>query len=381
MKIEAILKELESKGNYRRLPEDTSGDGNEIVDFSTNDYLGLATDKRLRAEFLEEALNDAGMLMSSSASRLLAASQKYHAELEEQLRILYGGNREVLLFNSGYHANTGILPAIADKSTLIVADKLVHASLIDGILLSRCEYRRFAHNDMDNLENIISRNRDKFSNIIIVTESVYSMDGDRVPAKDLVDLKKRYGNIILYLDEAHAFGVKGQGGLGMAYDNGIELWDIVVGTFGKAIASMGAFAVVSPQMKEFLVNRCRSLIFSTALPPLQMAWTKKITALLPTLDEQRAHLHALASELSMALKDFAGTHIIESHIQPLVTGDARKALALSQGLLNHNIKALAIRTPTVPAGTERLRFSLSAAMTHEDIGKVRNALDNIYFSL
>lgn len=379
MKPETVLAEIAAKGNLRHIPEDTRGSEHLYLDFSTNDYLGLATDSNLRAEFLRQAAEDESMYLSSSASRLLAATQKHHTGLEQCLQRMYGNDRDVLLFNSGYHANSGILAAIADKSTLIVADKLVHASLIDGIMLSRCDFRRFPHNDLDALERIIKSNRDKYSTFIVVAESVYSMDGDRADIEKLLEIKKAHEGIILYLDEAHAFGVEGPGGLGLAQGSSSpESWDIVIGTFGKAAASMGAFAVVSPVIKQLLVNRCRSLIFSTALPPLQMAWTRKIVEMLPALESRRVHLRHLSARLADVLSPFCSGEQEISHIQPLITGDASKAVELSKRLLEENIKVLAIRTPTVPAGTERLRFSLSAAMTDEDLDCLDRALKSVF---
>lgn len=379
MKPETVLAEIAAKGNLRNIPEDTTGREHLYLDFSTNDYLGLATDNCIRVEFLREAADDESMFLSSSASRLLAATQKHHTGLEQCLQRMYGNDRDVLLFNSGYHANSGILAAIADKSTLIVADKLVHASLIDGIMLSRCDFRRFPHNDLDALERIIRSNRDKYSTFIVIVESVYSMDGDRADLERLLEIKKAYEGIILYLDEAHAFGVEGPDGLGLAQGSSSPgSWDIVVGTFGKAAASMGAFAVMSPLLKKLLVNRCRSLIFSTALPPLQMAWTHRIVEMLPSLESRRIHLRHLSARLADVLSPLCPDKQEASHIQPLITGDAAKAVELSKRLLEENIKVLAIRTPTVPAGTERLRFSLSAAMTDEDIDSLNRALKSVF---
>ncbi len=377
--FDEILAEIATKGNTRHIPDDTTGNDYGYLDFSTNDYLGLADDKDLRFQFLKEAADDHSMLMSSSASRLLAATQRHHLELENALKQAYGGIGEVLLFNSGYHANTGILPAIADRSTLIIADKLIHASLIDGIVLARCDFQRFPHNDIDALERIVKNHHDKYQTLIIVAESVYSMDGDRAPLNAIAGLKQKYDNLVLYLDEAHAFGVVGPNGLGLAQGSKSKAdWDIVIGTFGKAAASMGAFAVVHTKLKEVLVNKSRSLIFSTALPPLQAAWTKKIIEMLPDLEYKRKHLRQLSHKLSETLSPFCSTSIEVSHIQPLIVGDAKRSVELSKALLDNDIKVLAIRTPTVPAGTERLRFSLSATMTYNDIDKLRDALEDVF---
>ena len=377
MKFDSILEEIAARGNLRHIPAD-SIDKIELIDFSTNDYLGLATDQQLRREFILEAMNDDSMLMSSSASRLLAATQSHHNALEDLLEQMYGRERKTLLFNSGYHANTGILPAIADKSTLIIADKLVHASLIDGMILSRCDFRRFPHNDIDALERLVRSNIDKYETIIVALESIYSMDGDRAPLKDVAEIKQKYPDILLYLDEAHAFGIDGPNGLGLAQGSQHpELWDIVIGTFGKAAASVGAFAVIAPKVKDVLINKSRSLIFSTAIPPIQMAWTRKIVELLPYFEAKREHVRGLAHKLSETISHFTDSKAEASHIQPLIVGDAKRAVELSKSLLDKSVKVLAIRTPTVPAGTERLRFSLSAAMTEKDIDSLRSALTSV----
>lgn len=377
MRLDCVLEDLAARGNLRRLPEDTTADVGR-VDFSTNDYLGLATDCNLRRDFLLQALDDDGMLLSSSASRLLAAAQRNHEALEVVLARMYGGGRKALLFNSGYHANTGIIPAIADKSTVIIADKLVHASLIDGMILARCDFRRFPHNDVEALERLVKRCVDKYETVIVAVESVYSMDGDRAAVDEIAAIKRKYPDVLLYIDEAHAFGVEGPVGLGLAQGSGEPLlWDFVIGTFGKALASAGAFAVVSERMREILVNRSRSLIFSTALPPLQVAWTKKIVELLPELEPRREHLKGLAKRLAVVLGGFSDNEVNESHIQPLIVGDATRAVELSRSLLEHDVKVLAIRTPTVPVGTERLRFSLSAAMTAYDIDRLSDALESV----
>ena len=377
MKFESVLEDLTTRGNLRQIPADST-DRADLLDFSTNDYLGLAADQMLRREFVNKALQDDSMVMSSSASRLLAATQRHHEALEDCFARMYGGGRKALLFNSGYHANTGILPAISDKSTLIIADKLVHASLIDGMILSRCDFRRFPHNDIEALERLVRANADRYETIVVAAESVYSMDGDRAPLEEIAELKMKYNNMLLYLDEAHAFGIDGPDGLGLAQGSRYpELWDIVIGTFGKAAASSGAFAIVAPKVRELLVNRSRSLIFSTALPPIQMAWTQKIVELLPYLEPKREHVRVLAKKLSDTLSLFTNSHVNASHIQPLIVGDAKRAVELSKALLEKNVKVLAIRTPTVPAGTERLRFSLSAAMTDNDIDRLRNALESV----
>ncbi len=379
MEIKRYLQQLRDEGNFREIPNFTKAG---VVDFSTNDYMGLATDEAIQERFFADPASGK-VPMSSSAARLLAPRQIEYTNLEVFLRLLYakrrGDDTAVLIFNSGYHANTGIIPSIASKNTYIIADKLVHASIIDGIILSRAPYSRFPHNDFNRLEALVASKAKEYENILVIVESVYSMDGDSADIERLIELKRRYPNVVLYVDEAHAFGVLGPRGLGLvAASSAPEMVDVVVGTFGKAAASMGAFAVVNGDMRDFLVNTSRSFIFSTALPPLQAAWTRFTLGSLVRMDAQRAHLANLAERLREVIHKYSPVEVAPSHIQPLIIGDSLKAVELSQKLHNiYGIKALPIRKPTVPAGTERLRFSLNASMKLSDIDALDKALSDL----
>ncbi len=367
-----ILSALKESGNFRTIP--SGNEGPEIIDLSSNDYLGLASKPHLQEEFLSEAHNRL-LPFTSSASRLLAASQDEYTRLETLLGELYG--RKALLFNSGYHANTGLISSLAQPAgTLIVADKLVHASIIDGIVLSKAPFIRYRHNDLNHLERILQKEAGNYTRILVAAESVYSMDGDRADIEGLIGIKHKYPNVILYIDEAHAFGVEGQNGLGLCRDAaGYDEIDVVVGTFGKACASMGAFCALSPTLKDYAVNRARSFIFSTALPPISVAWTKRMIETFMEMDTERAHLNALGKRLCAILQPLSPSHpVTASHIQPLVLGSSEKALQISARLLDEGFKVLPIRTPTVPPGTERLRISLSASLTFDDIDRFGQAL-------
>ncbi len=375
MNITETLDKLRESGNFRTIPEQQR---EGLVDLSSNDYLGLTQDLELRQQLMDTAASCA-LPLSASASRLLAASQEEFDRLEDMLRDLYPG-REALIFNSGYHANTGLISALADRDTLVLADRLVHASIIDGIALSRAKLIRWHHNDTQHLQQLLDDNHDKYSNILIITESVFSMDGDQAPLEEIARIKGEYRNAWLYVDEAHAFGVLGPQGLGLVANLPDPMQtDIVVGTFGKALGSVGAFALTSTEMHDFMVNRARSFIFSTALPPINIMWTRLLIGKMLTMDSERKHLQRLAQDLSAMIRVWqselnlpegspafsAATALADnppSHIQPLIVGNARKAIDLSQSLLDQGIKVLPIRTPTVPPGTERLRFSLSAAI-------------------
>lgn len=378
MSYRETIEQLRREGNLRSIPRGESG-GRAMVDLSLNDYLGLGARSEFRAEF-------AGMMegelpaFTSSASRLLSADQEWHRRLEELLESLYG--RPALLFNSGYHANVGLMQALASEpSTLILADKLVHASMIDGIILSKAPFRRFPHGDFDKLEQLLERESRGYGRVIVAVESVYSMDGDRADIGHLRELKRRYPNVILYVDEAHAFGVEGPRGLGVAAECGEAMSeiDVIVGTFGKAAASSGAFAVMDEELKQYAVNKARSFIFSTALPPICCAWTIFVIGKMLTMDDERSRLRGLSELLFERLREInpQACGLAPSHIQPFVVGDAEGAVSLSRLLEGKGFRVLPIRRPTVPPGTERLRISLSAGLTGKAVNDFADALRNI----
>lgn len=379
MGIREYLQQLHDEGNYREVPTVTPL---TVTDYSTNDYMGLAQDSTLQDKFFADPIS-ATVPMTSSAARLLAPRQIEYTNLEVFLSLLYrkyrGTDTAALLFNSGYHANTGLISAIAAKDTVIFADRLVHASIIDGIVLSRAPFHRFRHNDFDHLEQLLRTKGADARHALVIVESVYSMDGDRADISRLIELKRTYPNVMLYVDEAHAFGVLGPKGLGLgAGSTAPAEIDITVGTFGKAAASIGAFAITGRDMHDFFVNTSRSFIFSTALPPLQAAWTRFTVGNLIQKDNRREHLANLGVQLKEVLGKYSDHPVEASHIQPLIIGDPHKAVELSRQLLSrYGIKALPIRKPTVPAGTERLRFSLSSAMLPRDIEALDRALHDL----
>lgn len=368
---QSILNQLEESGNLRRLPHVVhkgqwiEKEGRTMLNLSSNDYLGLASRTDLYDAFFDE-WKEKGYPLSSSSSRLLTGNFTVYGELEQLMAERFG-REAALLFNSGYHANTGILPALADKQTLILADKLVHASLIDGILLSGAPFLRYRHNDYNQLEMLLKKHAGQYEQIFIVTESIFSMDGDVADLPRLVELKKSYPDILLYVDEAHAIGVRGKNGLGIAEEQDcIQDIDLLIGTFGKALASMGAYVICSRTIREYLVNCMRPLIFSTALPPIQIAWTRFIFERLPLFGELREKL-ALTGHLLAGALEGKGGEISESHIIPFIVGENKECILKAEELQRKGFYCLPVRPPTVPKGTARIRFSLTAEVTSEQI--------------
>lgn len=366
------LQELKEHSNLRRLPQMTH-DGREVVvngkrmlNLSSNDYLGLAADRELREEFLKSLTPDT-FLPTSSSSRLLTGNFSVYEELEAELVALFG-TEAALVFNSGYHANMGILPAVSNTQTLILADKLIHASIIDGIRLSSARCIRYKHNDLSQLKRLLEQNHADYQQIIIVTESIFSMDGDEADLKALVQLKQSYDNVLLYVDEAHAFGVRGEHGLGCAEEaRCIQDIDFLVGTFGKAAASVGAYIVCTKVIREYLVNRMRTLIFTTALPPINIAWTLFIIRKLASMQNRREHLAHISRILRETLLAKGYACPSTSHIVPMVIGSSADAVLRAEELQRHGFYALPVRPPTVPEGTSRIRFSLTAEIREEEI--------------
>ena len=372
--INQELLTLKEKKNYRSLPplihdgRNVILNGQRMVNLSSNDYLGLANNISLRKEFLK-TITPETFLPTSSSSRLLTGNFTDYQELEQQLAAMFG-TESALIFNSGYHANTGILPAVSNAQTLILADKLVHASLIDGIRLSSAKCIRYRHNDLSQLQRLISENHNAYEQIIIVTESIFSMDGDEADLHALVQLKS-YSNILLYVDEAHAFGVRGDNGLGCAEEqNCINDIDFLVGTFGKAIASAGAYIACRQVIREYLINKMRTFIFTTALPPINIQWTSWILEQLPSLQEKRTHLLRISNKLKTALVDKGYNCPSVSHIVPMIVGASENTICKAEEIQRKGFYALPVRPPTVPEGTSRIRFSLTADITEHEIDQL-----------
>ena len=366
------LEQLSAKNQYRSIPDLVhqgryiTRENRKMLNMSSNDYLGLASNENLRQSFLQQ-YGDNFPSFTSSSSRLLTGNFPIYTDLEQLIAQRFQ-RESALLFNSGYNANLGILPALTTTKSLILADKLVHASMIDGIRLSQCAFFRYRHNDYEHLKSLLEKNAGKFDRTFIVTESVFSMDGDVADLKYLAQLKKQFPNTYLYVDEAHAIGVYGKNGLGIAErDNVIADIDLLVGTFGKALASMGAYVVCDQILKECLINQMRPLIFSTALPPFNVTWTHFIFERLPQLSKERTHLEQLSVFLRQEVEHRTQIMPSQTCIVPYILGENETTLTKAKDLQEQGYYCLPIRPPTVPKGTSRIRLSLTADMTMDEV--------------
>ena len=377
----AQLDQLKQQGNYRQFTDNIQHgkmicvDGQDMLNLSSNDYLGLASQVELREQFFEQMPLQQRYLTSSS-SRLLTGNFPEYDALEQSLSQAFLG-RSALLFNSGYHMNIGILPAITDNKTLILADKLVHASMIDGIRLSPAKYVRYRHNDLQHLKQLLEKYHDDadIERIIVVTESIFSMDGDETDLRALAVLKQQFAKVMLYVDEAHAIGVRGQKGLGCAeqYDV-INQIDFLVGTFGKAIASVGGYLICDPIIKAYLINTMRPLIFSTALPPLNIAWTQFIFEKMQNMQAQRQHLHNMSAYLQEKITALGYASPSTSHLVPIIIGASNVAVEKAKVLQAQGFYIMPVRPPTVPQNGARLRVSLSALIVQDELQQLVNIL-------
>ncbi|MFA4842402.1 MAG: 8-amino-7-oxononanoate synthase [Candidatus Omnitrophota bacterium] len=335
--------------------------GRDYIDFSSNDYLGLSRHPRL----IEEgrlALEKYGS--ACSASRLLSGDLELHHILEE--RIASFKNKEAaLIFNSGYQANLGILSSLYRRGDCIFLDRLAHASIIDGAELSGARVLRFRHNDLSHLRELLKKERLRHKKALVVTETIFSMDGDRAPLKEFVRLKKEFDFRIM-VDEAHATGIFGANGSGVVEEDGLaEDIDLIMGTFSKALAGFGAYLATSRTIVDYLVNTCRSFIYSTALPPAVIASNIASLGLVNSERERRKSLLESAGNLRAQLENRGLKVRGSSQIVPVIIGDTNKTLDAARILQSKGYWALPIRPPTVPKGESRLRFSLTFFHTRQ----------------
>lgn len=346
-------------------------DGRPVVLLCSNNYLGLAAHPRVCEAAAEAALREGA---GASASRLISGTMSVHTELERSLAE-FEGTQACLLFGSGYLANMGVIGALAGRGDVVFSDQLNHASIVDGCRLSKAKVVVYRHLDLEHLESALRQHRDPDARRLIVTDSVFSMDGDLAPLVELVELAKRHQAQIL-VDDAHAIGALGPGGRGAVAAAGLQAEvDVTVGTLGKALGSYGAYACASKQMAHYLLNVARQLIFSTAPPPPAIAAAQAALELLQAEPQLIEDLHSAAFTLRRAL-DAEGFAVQESamHIVPLLVRDEHAAVAICEAAIERGVFAQAIRPPTVPPGTSRLRLATMATHTPQQMRDAASAL-------
>ena len=368
--FERELSQLEQNHLLRRLivVESRNGphitvNGKSVLLMCSNDYLGLSHHPALRLAAYQ-AMERYGF--GSGASRLVSGAGALHQELEKRIAF-FKGTESALLFNSGYAANTGIIPAIATTGDVILSDSLNHASIVDGCRLSTAKVHVYRHKDIAHIEQLLNTSTHA-RRTLIVTDGVFSMDGDLAPLPDIVSLAEKF-NALVMVDDAHATGVLGKTGRGTVEHFGLAgRVHIQMGTLGKALGSFGAYAAGSRELIDVLINRSRSFIYSTALPPSVCAASLAAIDVLDQEPERREALWKNRNRFVKGLKALGiSTGDSETPIVPVLIGDAEKTLTVSNKLLEYGIYAAAIRPPTVPDGAARIRTTVTAAHTENDI--------------
>lgn len=370
------IDELQKKDLHRVMPKIagppgrmTNVDRIAAINFSSNNYLGLARHPKVIQAAVEYAL---GYGAGSTASRLIAGNTEPHRGLEYFIA-RWKGTEAAVVFGSGYQANVGVLSSLMCASDLILSDQLNHASIIDGCRLSRATVKIYKHLDLNELEDLLRMNG--FQKKLVVTESVFSMDGDEAPLREISDLCSRWGAILM-VDEAHAAGVKGQKGQGLAAELGV-VPHIQMGTLGKAVGASGAYVAGTRALIDLLVNRARSLIYSTAAPPA-VAGSALAALKLIASEEGNRRRAALASNADLfhrLLVSRLGLEVQPRHIVPILIGDSARTMRVSRECLANGVFAHGIRYPTVPEGTARLRFTLMSDHTEEDLNMAVSVLE------
>ncbi|MBU0483676.1 MAG: 8-amino-7-oxononanoate synthase [Proteobacteria bacterium] len=348
-----------SNGGYA---ESRGSENQELIDFSSNDYLALSEHPEVIAasrHYLEKIGTGAG------AARLMSGDLALYHELEQEVASLKG-KAGALIFGSGYLANIGLIPALIGRGDVVFCDRFNHASIYDGCRLSMARLVRFRHNDLAHLEELLIKERGQ-GRALIVVESIYSMDGDRCPLPELVALKKKY-DCLLMVDEAHATGIFGKNGGGVIQEDGVAAEvDIAMGTFGKALGSYGAYVASSEEMVNYLVNRARSFIYSTALPPAVVGASLAALKIVREQPQLRRQLQAKVALFKEILGTGGVADLGPSQIVPVLVGDSGLAMELAAEGRANKVFVTAVRPPTVPQGTARLRFSITLHHSDSDL--------------
>lgn len=375
-RIAEELEKLRANKQLRQIPNiEAKSDGKIVVDgaeyinFASNDYLGISTKRDLRDEFFSKFHSD--LLLSSASARLLTGSSPEYSELESTVAKIMG-KESSLTFNTGYQANLGVVSALIGKGDVVFSDKLNHASIIDGMQLSKGDFYRYKHFDYENLEKLLSEKRDNYKRALIISESVFSMDGDVADIDRLIELKNKY-NCLLMVDEAHAFCAYGETLAGVCKDKDV---DIITATFGKAVGSFGAFCASNNEIINYLINKARSFIFSTSIPPINIAWSNwLLTEKKDYIKSQKLKLEHLTKAVHASLKLRGIITPSCTHIIPIVIGSNENTIKVSEKLRSQGYYIPAIRPPTVPEGSSRLRISLTADCKFDEFEKILNLLE------
>lgn len=360
MQKEKIIQELQELKNDNRFRTVKTND-KSLYNFSSNDYLGLAHDKDLLQKFYQN-YNFDNYKLSSSSSRLIDGSYLTVMRLEKKVEEIYG--KPCLVFNSGFDANSSVIETFFDKKSLIITDRLNHASIYEGCINSRAKILRYKHLDVSALEKLLKKYSENYNDILVVTETVYSMDGDCAEIKQICDLKEKY-NFNLMVDEAHSYGAYGYG---IAYNEKlVNKIDFLVIPLGKAGASVGAYVICDEIYKNYLINKSKKFIYSTALPPVNNLWNLFVLENLVNFQDRIEKFQELVTFSLNTLKKLNLKTKSTSHIISIIIGDNLNAVNLSNNLKELGYLAYAIKEPTVPKDTARLRINLTADMKKEDI--------------
>ena len=373
MKKDKIISQLNRKkeeNNFRTLKKFNEKD----LNLSSNDYLGLAHDEKLKEKFYKEFKNE--VCLSSSSSRLITGNYKGVVSLENKLEKIYG--KPGLVMNSGFSANKTIIDTFYNKESLIITDKLNHASIYDGIISSKCKILRYRHLDTKHLEDILVKYRDNYEDVLIISETTYSMEGDTADLKKLVELKKKY-NCDLMIDEAHSYGVNGYG---IAYNlNLVKDIEFLVIPLGKGGGSIGSYIICENYYKDYLINFGREFIYTTSLPPVNNLWNLFILENMNNFQEKREKLKELIDFTFLKIKELEIEVVSDSHILGLIIGDNKKVDIISKRLRDKGYIVYSIKSPTVGKGTERIRIGLNTDITKEEIEKFLKEFKHEYNSI
>ena len=379
-KIKNKLKEIKLSSGYRVRKIKDSGNSHifvyknkKLLSFASNDYLSLSNDKRI-INSAKRSLDNHGYSTSSSA--LISGYTKSHFKLEEEISSFLG-QEKTLLFSTGYQANLGVIKSLASRGDYIISDKLNHASLIDGSIISRANFKRYEHNDYKKLEELLKKN--KINNKLIISDSLFSMDGDIPNLKKIANIVKEFKSPLL-IDEAHSIGVFGKEGRGIVHKNSLNKREdiLITGTFGKAVGTFGAFFSGSKEYVEFVMQKARSYIYSTSLPVNAVEATRKSIKIIVKENWRREKLFSLINYYKKNIGNSGFKSIkSSSQIQAILIGDNKDAIYVSEELLKNGIYIPAIRPPTVEEGKSRLRVSLTVNHEESDIDYLINILQKI----